>query len=525
MRPLVPIQCITNEIPDEWRSRIKFLKPSHHTSNDSLDLVPHTQQRRYETIMESSYTPLFKESQKKILTRKIQQPRSSLRIPGAIIVDPLVRARANSAGLTVSENAIWLLVVAMKEYTKSLLTNSINFMKDIEGGFVPVRPSHSVASSKKRTLPEKDNHMSAKYREQSNFQTKCITDRHIHALTASFSTGGTRSLSSRVSRTTFERSLHSRDGANVVHGQEQFAEVKAFISSIILGPKRRKLEILPNLVSASQLNVASSMDVYPPKSSTFVESSTGVAPPATLASSMAVKGAKIISSELLDKNTSSSCPVQINSSEQDSVAMATEQSRKPNIVLSLESGSLGPLGHAEIPKEPETLSKPPSGSSSVVDPPLSSNASVSQHMQPPMPRTSVRGGLGRGAKNLASLKARATSVKSTGSPESSSAGNPESRVTSPAPTLSGVQSPTPASSRAQSPSQIPIATNVEIIATTNVVDTNATLDGSAGNNDDPSDSGSQSVSTRRGKGFGIKSLAAMRARASSSKVDEGKESG
>lgn len=52
-------------------------------------------------------------------------------LPGALSMDPLIRSMAEKEGLKVSENAIWLIMVGMREYVKSLMKNTISCMNSI----------------------------------------------------------------------------------------------------------------------------------------------------------------------------------------------------------------------------------------------------------------------------------------------------------------------------------------------------------------------------------------------------------
>ncbi len=52
-------------------------------------------------------------------------------LPGALLVDPYVRSAAQREGLKVAENAVWLVVVGMREYVKSLLKNTIATMDSV----------------------------------------------------------------------------------------------------------------------------------------------------------------------------------------------------------------------------------------------------------------------------------------------------------------------------------------------------------------------------------------------------------
>jgi hypothetical protein len=66
---------------------------------------------------------------------KIARPGDdSPALPGALLVDPFVRSVAQREGLKVAENAVWLVMVGMREYVKSLLKNTIASTKAINEG-------------------------------------------------------------------------------------------------------------------------------------------------------------------------------------------------------------------------------------------------------------------------------------------------------------------------------------------------------------------------------------------------------
>lgn len=71
-------------------------------------------------------------------------------LPGALLVDPYVRSAAQREGLKVSENAVWLVVVGMREYVKSLLKNtiatidSVNEIRELPLGSALLSPSEPV---------------------------------------------------------------------------------------------------------------------------------------------------------------------------------------------------------------------------------------------------------------------------------------------------------------------------------------------------------------------------------------------
>jgi len=70
----------------------------------------------------------------------------SARLPGALQIEPLVRKHAAHSGLTASENAIWMLVVAVREYSSALIKKIMSNDKDFGNGYAPRVPNHFQTS-------------------------------------------------------------------------------------------------------------------------------------------------------------------------------------------------------------------------------------------------------------------------------------------------------------------------------------------------------------------------------------------
>jgi hypothetical protein len=66
----------------------------------------------------------------------------SCRLPGALDIDPLVRKLASRSGVKVSDNAVWLIIVAVREYSSSLLKKIIANDIDFGYGHIPQLPNH-----------------------------------------------------------------------------------------------------------------------------------------------------------------------------------------------------------------------------------------------------------------------------------------------------------------------------------------------------------------------------------------------
>ena len=85
----------------------------------------------------------------------------SARLPGALVIEPMVRKHAVNAGLTASERAVWMLVVAAKEYSASLIKTAIANDKDFTDGCAPPQlPAHyqtSLACLQRKLLTSSEN--------------------------------------------------------------------------------------------------------------------------------------------------------------------------------------------------------------------------------------------------------------------------------------------------------------------------------------------------------------------------------
>lgn len=210
-------------------------------STDIADLQ--LRENRNAEAAESSYYPAILESDSKQEGRLELPDGLSMRIPGAMIIDPHVRKLAESTGMKASENAVWLIVVAVKEYTKSLLETTLSTVKAVEAGLVPPRLSNKpLILPKKRTLLERDDSSKVKQAISQPHRSKCITALDLHTVTANLQTSA-RSLSGCVSRVIFERSLYSSFDSSLVAGSSAFDEVKKFIVSAVSPPPRKRTKV------------------------------------------------------------------------------------------------------------------------------------------------------------------------------------------------------------------------------------------------------------------------------------------
>ena len=237
MQPTAPLREISASIPERLLSRINIIpKPSakSHEEIASKRKQLTTLRCSKEQTEGSVYNPRVLEKVPLSLYSHelLRTPASSMRIPGALVVDPRVRKIADARDMKTSEYAIWLLVVALKEFTVTVLGDTISTMKAIETGSVPVRPS-----IRPRLLPKKVSKIESNSPvmiplEHQNPATKCISPLDIH-LTTTGIPSGSKSLGGCLSRTTFERSLLSSFDSSLVIGGNAFHEVKKFLVSAV----------------------------------------------------------------------------------------------------------------------------------------------------------------------------------------------------------------------------------------------------------------------------------------------------
>lgn len=79
-----------------------------------------------------------------VLSEEVFLP--SARLPGALQIEPLVRKHTAHSGLTASENAIWMLVVAVREHSSALIKKIMSNDKDFGNGYAPRVPNHFQTS-------------------------------------------------------------------------------------------------------------------------------------------------------------------------------------------------------------------------------------------------------------------------------------------------------------------------------------------------------------------------------------------
>eukprot|EP00980_Cylindrotheca_fusiformis_P010328 scaffold2299_cov131-Cylindrotheca_fusiformis.AAC.15 len=451
LKSFAPMEQISCHIPARWHSRVKRIDKVPVQDPEKL-LFPTKSMVGRKAKHVSIYDEAWERMRGYVSTvpevttsqdvdvKKIHASSSS--IPGALVIDPLVREMAERSNMRVSENAVWLLIIAAREHTKTVLKNAITCKTDVEQGEVPAtflqypRVLAGLKNASKRDMvPEKQDRPPLADNIQGKFQSrKVVSSIDILASSASMPSGSSASLGGSVSSTALERCLYSSfDSSPFVPGPD-FSNVQSYIVKEITSLARERKHQLP---------VPS-------------EDKHGQTP---------------------QMNETKQLP-SISSSGSRTQAVA-EEVAQPGIVLPPSVQQPPPR-----PQQPKSVTAP--HTMVVPNATLVPGASVAEKKEE---KPVV--GLGRGAKNLAALMQRAAPK-----PDLEPAATPSTNTTA---QLKGrAENPTTAQNKVNTSSKV----------------------SDSGSKEDIDELGVSTGSGRRGKGFGSKNLAALRARSSGQKNEE-----
>ena len=484
-RQTAPLREVSQHIPVKWRDRIMRCKSERR---QKLRVAKDPDQSTAVLNVPAEDTPFYREAwaaegifdpftareevENDVQVVLAETPSSS--IPGALVIDPMVREIVQENGMRITENAMWLLVVAVKEHTKATLKNVVDVKEASEKGHILPRTtknyplslaSTSRASTSVKASPAKP----AAVWAVASKKRKQITSLDICAASTSSHLAGIGSLGGSLSRYAFERCLHSAYDASTIIPEPNFVQVHKFITSEIASAVK-KIKLVPAKEVVPSQRPAVSIPSPPVRPFSESKPLPTSLPPAHFAPPIAAPVAAVI--------------------------------------------------HAPVPSQPATSR------------PLADNepkAALGMYV----PR-----GLGRGAKNLAALKMRAATdtpplpkgdelplpVASTEPDASSNSTATQSRV-SPIPTTN---TPVPLVSTEQDPNNTPNIINTTTETTTVLpvpvpaptsaesVPVNAPSETKPDTTSTPEPPANEALEpirpVMRGRGFGTKNLAAMKMR-------------
>jgi len=320
--------------------------------------------------------------------------KSSFRIPGAMAIDPYVRALAQATGMRVSENAVWLLVVAMREYVEAILRNCIGSKNAMEAGELPPFPLiRQRVLHKKRDIGDHKREMSsASGQNPDGGPVYCISALDLYVLTSGMSVGSARSVGGSISRIAFEQSLFSSLEPSVSPGGSASDDVRKFITT------KLKPSATTRLVSASTTAKDTAADPSHHVSAATAGQVTNAPAPPTVGISKPVHGG-------LGRGAKDLAAIKARTSSLKSTQQGDLGTGSP--------GATAPSSNSQSPTAPPGSS--PSGTANAPSP------AAPAPVAPTVPSTEkkspvaqgVRLGRGSGVKNLAAMRARSITQKPT----------------------------------------------------------------------------------------------------------------
>ena len=500
LKDRIPYSEVSENIPSRWEDRVKV---PHVTSSrkppkkkaktfydgleeDLLQLssVPHVDgttpyKERWECPTDA-VDEIYKNPQE-----GPSVPIASSCIPGALVVDPMIRGTVEAGGMKVTDNAMWLLTVALKEHIKNILNDSIEYKKGLRKGEIYPQAIHYpnvlASSSNKNRKISKGRTSSASL---DNGRKKQINSIDLFAALNMLPSGQPSSIGGSVSRMSLEQTFLS--GFNSIPSFDTgmgFKDVQGFISNTITEMAKTRL---PEEKKAKAYNLKSSENSASkerPANAKIQQDSTKKTP-------NAIPTVRPQSLPL----TSNTTPAAVQTPVMDSKAFE-------------KKGDTATLTASITSQGGESRTAGVSGLKPVQQLAASANSG------PP------RFGAGRGAKNLAALMARATSESTTTSVSNDATQDSEkpNQINNNASTDVPVNTEPAKPNTDKATNEVaktPVESKPNNVA--NLQSSSAATGDSKSQESAPSTQSAAPVRRGSGKGFGSKDLAAMRARSMAS---------
>jgi hypothetical protein len=563
----VPYSDVSEHIPVKWQDRVKvphivtsrkIPEKKYDTFYDGLkdDLlqisgVPHLDEAT--PYKERWELPIDEEDETQQNPQEGQtEPIASSCIPGALVVDPMLRETVEARGMKVTDNAMWLLTVALKEHIKNVLNDSIEYKKGLKKGEIFPQAIHYpnvLASYSNKNRKISKGRTSAASLE--NGRKIRINSIDLFAALNMLPSGKPSAIGGSISRMSLEQTFLS--GFNSIPSFDTgnaFKDVQSFISNkITVMAKDRKPEEKKAKSSRAKSSENQTSRSRQAKHTSRQEDNTKTPSPRHASIPSISKASESIhtlipslESPPLTHNLSPAIvqtPVLDSSSPKVHVSQLASENQKV-AVTSKDSSTVASQGvqnnvSGAIEAEPTKVEKPVQKAILGVKPSQSGPQ---------------RSGAGRGAKNLAALMARAAESSSSNSSSqkdstqvgekgdqtnattfSTASQNMPSSSATVKPEANNVSNPKKPNTQASLQANLPTKQTAD--SSKNIESSKPEPAAGAKNTEKPeTDTGKPrlpipsrepAVPVRRGKGkgFGSKDLAAMRARSMTSTTQPG----
>eukprot|EP00934_Nitzschia_sp_Nitz4_P006435 Nitzschia sp. Nitz4//scaffold30_size153850//87771//93167//NITZ4_002784-RA/size153850-processed-gene-0.15-mRNA-1//1//CDS//3329547282//6425//frame0 len=443
----------------------------------------------------------------------------STNIPGALVVDLLMRQLTEKNGIRPSELAVWMMVVAVKEHTTSVLKAAITQKEAIDEGELPERgtcfPRALANASKTPPRKELDGVRSSSARGKTQ---KKLSTFDVYNGSCLMSAGSAVSLGGCISRESVESCLHASFDNLPATPRDDFAQVQQFLVDQISEESRMRTvppdrdssddhvdpkESAPSTATAMQENakpedkISVTEPVAAPVPTSTPAEVPAPAPQAVPTSHHPMLGlaqppkAHVAPSDVKSPvSTPVPAPAPLPVPTQVPAPVPVPVPAPTNPPPPQKSTATPMTATASVPTAPATAPVQPPASSNSATP--GTTTSTNPTSAQPVDHPQHHRGLGRGAKNLAAMLKRSTPA-------------PAPAPTAPTPATAPVAPAqvADAESSAPTPTDAPKAETSQPNTSEEKLDPNT-----------PTESEAAALSAqRRGKGFNLQMLAAMRARA------------
>lgn len=449
MKTVVPYANLAGHIPTQWQSRVKVPQviPSIKASENkiaklykpfkdfALDIasVPHVDDDSPYKEQWEMHQNTVDEMPQISQDGLIEQSKSSP-IPGALVIDPLLRNIAKENGMEVTDDSMWVLTIALKEHVKNILSGSIRYKQGIEKAEIyPQSLNHpnllsSVADKirKEKKLKGKPS-ASIVAKTAIDGQKKQINSMDIFSALNMLPAGRVGSTGGSVSTTCLEQIFFSAFNSIPLFGPgNDISYVQSFVSGTIIDiAKTRKPEDKKTRTSHTRLTEKKATTSRQPRP-TLDENIAGISSHSTLFPSVAIQsttlGANrttpIYSPAFVDQISPPNIRTPVVESDVHGVISPAKKSLASPLTVNRLSHSVGarPIADQSLVGSESVKSVQqkvvPSVKHTLVPTKTSyedENKETEKKIEaaPKASPSAQRSGVGRGAKNLAALMARA----------------------------------------------------------------------------------------------------------------------
>ena len=199
----------------------------------------------------------------------------SARLPGALEIEPMIRKLTTHSGIHATDNAIWMLVVAIREYSSSLIKKIIANDKDLDEGYSPQLPNHFQTSLACQHLLENATTDEDDAKKKKIDEMRVINSTSLsHVLGENPASSSSRLTSMYTDMVSDDRGLSSRP-------PDQLEHVKCIINASIQRAAKRREKTMPKSKPKASTDPTTTASVQKPTSAVAERQQAPLALPIT----------------------------------------------------------------------------------------------------------------------------------------------------------------------------------------------------------------------------------------------------